>query len=106
MLANCGAASQKNLAFALGLIDTVGMVSSNAPQVPAIEDCWFYHVMDLPGLGTVNHFGRWDLRGRFDEYTGFIPVAGRTLVDVGSASGFLTFEAEKRGAVVTSFDVA
>jgi hypothetical protein len=27
------------------------------------------------------------------------------LVDVGCASGFLTFEAEKRGAIVTSFDV-
>jgi 2-polyprenyl-3-methyl-5-hydroxy-6-metoxy-1,4-benzoquinol methylase len=62
--------------------------------------------MDLPSLGTVNHFGSWDLRGRFDEYTGFVPIAGKTLVDVGSASGFLSFEAEKRGAVVTSFDVA
>jgi hypothetical protein len=79
---------------------------NNTPQIPGIEDCWFYHVMDLPGLGTVDHFGSWDLRGRFDEYTGFIPFAGKTLVDVGSASGFLTFEAEKRGAVVTSFDVA
>ena len=70
-----------------------------------LDDCWFYHVMDLPELGTVNHFGSWDLRGRFDEYVGHTDLAGKTLVDVGCASGFLSFEAEKRGAIVTSFDV-
>ena len=68
-----------------------------------LDDCWFYHVMDLPELGTVKHFGSWDLRGRFDEYVG--DLSGKTLVDVGCASGFLSFEAEKRGATVTSFDV-
>ncbi len=61
--------------------------------------------MDLPQLGTVNHFGSWDLRGRFDEYIAHTPISGKTLVDVGCASGFLSFEAEKRGALVTSFDV-
>jgi hypothetical protein len=70
-----------------------------------VDDCWFYHVMDLPGVGTIDHFGSWDLRGRFDEYTGRVPLAGKTFVDVGTASGFLSFEAEKRGATVTSFDV-
>jgi 2-polyprenyl-3-methyl-5-hydroxy-6-metoxy-1,4-benzoquinol methylase len=68
-------------------------------------ECWFYHVMDLPELGTVNDFGSWDLRGRFDEYVGGVNLAGKTVLDVGTASGFLTFEAEKRGAIVTSFDV-
>jgi 2-polyprenyl-3-methyl-5-hydroxy-6-metoxy-1,4-benzoquinol methylase len=33
------------------------------------------------------------------------PIAGKTLLGVGTASGFLTFEAEKRGAQVTNFDV-
>jgi SAM-dependent methyltransferase len=70
-----------------------------------LNECWFYHVMDLPELGTVNHFGSWDLRGRFDEYVGHTDLSGKTLVDVGCASGFLSFEAEKRGAIVTSFDV-
>jgi hypothetical protein len=68
-------------------------------------DCWFYHVMELPELGVVNDGGSWDLRGRFDEYVGHVDVAGKTHVDVGTASGFLTFEAEKRGASVTSFDL-
>lgn len=69
-----------------------------------VEDCDFYHVMDLPGHGTVSSFGSWDLRGRFADYTGSVELAGRSLLDVGTASGFLTFEAEKRGAIVTSFD--
>lgn len=79
---------------------------SDRSHLPDLSDCWFYHVMDLPGLGTVNHHGSWDLRGRFDQYIGHVDLSGKTLVDVGTASGFLTFEAEKRGALVTSFDVA
>ena len=73
--------------------------------ISSLADCWFYHVMDLPGHGTVNHFGSWDLRGRFDEYIGGTDIAGKTFLDVGAATGFLSFEAEKRGASVTSFDV-
>ncbi len=61
----------------------------------------FYHSFDFPDR-TVS--GDWDLRGRFDEYIGQVQVRGRTLLDVGAASGFLSFEAEKRGAHVTSFD--
>src|SRR5213078_133228 len=75
-------------------------------RLPTLDECWFYHVMDLPEVGIVNHPGSWDLRGRFDEYIGHTPVAGKTLLDVGTASGFLTFEAERRGATVTSFDVS
>ena len=75
-------------------------------QLPAIEDCWFYHQMDIPNVGTVSAPNGWDLRGRFDDYVACIPVAGKTLLDVGTAGGFLTFEAEQRGASVTSFDVA
>lgn len=67
-------------------------------------DCDFYHSIDLPLSGP--QVGDWDLRGRFDDYVGHIPLAGRTLIDVGAASGFLSFEAERRGATVTSFDVA
>src|SRR5216684_7251056 len=45
-----------------------------------------------------------DLRGRFDEYIGGIDLRGQTVLDVGTASGFLSFEAERRGATVFSFD--
>lgn len=65
-------------------------------------ECEFYHSIDLPRVGSIA--GHWDLRGRFADYTGHTPVEGRTFLDVGTATGFLSFEAEKGGASVTSFD--
>lgn len=66
-------------------------------------DCYFYHTMDLPGFGLIR--AHWDLRGRFEEYIGGVDVAGKSLMDIGAATGFLSFEAEKRGARVVSFDM-
>jgi SAM-dependent methyltransferase len=72
--------------------------------VERLEDCFFYHAMELPGFGLVP--GQWDLRGRFDEYIGGVDVAHRQVLDIGTATGFLSFEAEKRGAMrVLSFDM-
>jgi hypothetical protein len=62
---------------------------------PALTDCYFYHAMDFPG-GTVS--GDWDLRGRFQEYIGGVDVRGKTVFDMGTATGFLAFSAEKAGA--------
>jgi hypothetical protein len=72
------------------------------PETIRLEDCSFYHAMDIPAVGEVK--GTRDLRGMFEDYVGHVELAGRTLLDVGTASGFLTFEAERRGATVTSFD--
>lgn len=73
--------------------------------VDRLEDCFFYHAMELPEFGLVR--GQWDLRGRFDEYIGGVDLAGKSVVDVGTATGFLSFEAEKRGAArVLSFDMS
>jgi 2-polyprenyl-3-methyl-5-hydroxy-6-metoxy-1,4-benzoquinol methylase len=66
--------------------------------------CVFYHSMELPGLGLVQ--GNWDMRGRFSDYTGNVPLVGARFLDVGTAGGFLSFEAERRGAEVVSFDSA
>jgi SAM-dependent methyltransferase len=68
------------------------------------QECSFYHTLALPTSGLQN--GQWDLRGRFDEYTLGVPLAGKTVLDVGTASGFLTFEAERRGAQVVSVEAA
>jgi SAM-dependent methyltransferase len=74
-------------------------------RVERLEDCFFYHAMELPGFGLVP--GQWDLRGRFDEYIGGVDVAHRQVLDIGTATGFLSFEAEKRGATrVLSFDMS
>jgi len=71
--------------------------------VDRLEDCFFYHAMELPGFGLIP--AHWDLRGRFEDYVGGIDVAGKSVLDVGAATGFLSFEAEKRGSSrVLSFD--
>lgn len=73
--------------------------------VDRLEDCFFYHAMELPGFGLVP--AHWDLRGRFDDYVGGVDLAGKSVLDVGAATGFLSFEAEKRGASrVVSFDMS
>ena len=73
--------------------------------IDRLEDCFFYHAMELPGFGLVP--AHWDLRGRFDDYVGGVNVVGKSILDVGAATGFLSFEAEKRGASrVLSFDMS
>lgn len=73
--------------------------------IDRLEDCFFYHAMELPGFGLVR--AHWDLRGRFDDYVGGVEVAGKSVLDIGAATGFLSFEAEKRGAArVLSFDMS
>lgn len=66
-------------------------------------DCDFYHTMEVPGHGLMT--GEWDLRGRVDDYLGKVAFAGQRVLEIGPASGFLTFEMEKRGANVVSVEV-
>lgn len=73
-------------------------------NVDDIRDCYFYHTMELPGHGVIE--GRdWDLRGGVDEYLGKVAFAGQRVLEIGPASGFLTFEMEKRGAEIVSVEV-
>jgi len=66
------------------------------------QDGFFYHSMDFPDGTSVS--GHWDIRGRFDSYIGHYPIAGKTVLDVGTATGFLAFSAERAGARVTALD--
>src|SRR5580704_2622550 len=67
------------------------------------EDCDFYHTVEIPGRGVVH--GQWDLRQHVDEYLGGYGFAGKRVLEIGPASGFLTFEMEKRGAEVVAIEV-
>ena len=72
-------------------------------EVNDLKECSFYHVMDLPSIGTVGN--TWDLRKTIHDYLGRFDFKGQRVLDVGSASGYLTFEMERRGASVVSFDI-
>ena len=90
----------------LHLTEEGSQAASFAPAcaVDDIASCYFYHTMELPRLGVVE--GGWDLRGRFADYTGHVELRGKRVLDVGTASGFLSFEAERSGArEVVSFDL-
>ena len=79
-------------------------IFANPLNVESVADCYFYHTMELPGHGVIE--GRdWDLRGGVDEYLGKVDFAGQRVLEIGPASGFLTFEMEKRGADVVSVEV-
>ena len=85
--------------------DTRNSLLATPRYIDRLEDCFFYHAMELPGFGLVK--AHWDLRGRFDDYVGGVAVAGKSVLDVGAATGFLSFEAEQRGASrVLSFDMS
>jgi hypothetical protein len=71
--------------------------------VASIDDCLFYHSMEVPGHGVVE--GQWDLRPGFDEYIGGVDLGGVRVLEIGPASGFLTFTMESRGASVVSVEV-
>jgi SAM-dependent methyltransferase len=72
-------------------------------QIPAFDECFFYHTMEIPGHGVVK--GPWDLRAGVDAYLGNVSFTNQRVLEIGPASGFLTFEMEKRGANVVSAEV-
>jgi SAM-dependent methyltransferase len=72
--------------------------------VASLDECYFYHTMDVPGHGTIK--GEWDLRGRVDDYLGNFDFSGKRVLDVGAASGILSFHIEQQGAEVVSFDLS
>lgn len=72
------------------------------PAPPGLASCNFYHTTDLPGGQTVR--GQWDLRPTVAAYLGGVELAGRRVLELGPASGFLTFHMEAAGAQVTAVE--
>ena len=55
------------------------------------------------GVGKI--IGLWDLRQTVDDYLGRIDFAGKRVLEIGPASGFLTIEMERRGADVVAVEL-
>jgi O-methyltransferase len=66
------------------------------------EQCEWYHTFELPGGEVIA--GAWDLRGGEDAYLGETDFVGRRVLELGPASGYLSFHMERRGAEVVAFD--
>lgn len=71
----------------------------------SLEDCDFYTVQDIPGLSKPTE-GEWDLRKGVDEYLGHVYFKNKTVLELGPASGYLTFHIEKTGGDVTSIELS
>ncbi len=72
-------------------------------KITDINDCAFYHEMEIPGHGIIE--GKWDIRDNVDAYLGEVDFNGKRVLELGPASGFLSFVIEKRGAEVISYDI-
>jgi hypothetical protein len=103
-------ARKEPVAFADGSEEKVRLMESESqgiyvtPRIVTdISQCYFYHTIDLPEIGTIE--GNWDLRDRMSEYFGDFDFRGKRVLDVGTANGILSFSMEKAGAEVISFDL-
>ena len=67
-----------------------------------LSDFVWYHATELPD-GTVLP-GVWDLRGHESTYLGGVDLAGKRVLELGPATGYLTFYMERMGAEVVSFE--
>jgi SAM-dependent methyltransferase len=73
-------------------------------RVTSLDQCFFYHAMDLPVHGSVE--GYWDLRGNESQYLGDVSFAGKRVLEIGPASGHVSFFMEREGAEVVSVEAA
>lgn len=73
-----------------------------APRQPRLEECLFYHAVTLANGDEMT--GEWDLRPDPGRYLGDVDFAGRSVLEIGPASGFLSFHMEAAGADVTCLE--
>jgi SAM-dependent methyltransferase len=81
-----------------------GSVYVEPREVESLDDCFFYHTMEIPGVGLVT--GGFDLRAGVSDYLGGIGLQHKRVLEIGPGSGFLTFEMERRGASVVAYDLS
>jgi hypothetical protein len=68
-----------------------------------LEDCDFYHSVLFPDGTFIT--GAWDLIDNESAYLGGIDLAGRSVLEYGPASGWLTQWMSKKGADVVVIDI-
>ena len=71
------------------------------PRHVKLEDCDFYHSFTLASGEFVGH---WDLRDNWQAYLGYVNFSEKSVLEIGPASGFLSFCMERAGAQVTCLE--
>jgi tRNA (mo5U34)-methyltransferase len=69
-----------------------------------VESRYWYHTIELPGGITTS--GQFDHRSLIPHYGLPADLSGKRALDIASFDGFWAFEMERRGAQVTSVDIA
>lgn len=69
----------------------------------SLDDCEWYHIMEVPGIGLTK--GVFDCREDIDNIFGNLDFKNKKVLNLGPITGYLNFEAERRGAQVTSVDL-
>ena len=74
----------------------------------SLDDCEWYHRMEVPGVGDDNLTPSvsFDIRDDIGNILGNLDFKGKKVLNLGSITGHLSFEAERRGADVTSIDLS
>ena len=83
--------------------DYTRVVEMSQQKADPVRDLIWYHTVELPGGVTTP--GIFDHRPYLAYYGLPADMRGKTVLDVGAASGFFTFELERRGARVTATDL-
>jgi O-methyltransferase len=87
----------------LGQLDPAFQASVSKRREGAdLSDFVWYHAVELPDGRVLP--GAWDLRGQETAYLGGVDVAGKRVLELGPATGYLTFYMERMGAEVVSFE--
>ena len=84
--------------------ESVGSMGLESKQLDPADGSNPYHWFETPDGRTVKGF--WDLRKSWRHYLGNFDFAGKTVLELGPASGFLGLKMEQAGAKVTAFDIA
>jgi len=74
----------------LGQLDPAFQASESGRHEDAdLSDFVWYHAVELPDGQVLP--GAWDLRGHEEAYLGGVDVAGKRVLELGPATGYLTF---------------
>ena len=74
----------------------------------SLDECEWYHAMEIPGIpdSGVTPSVSFDCREDIGNILGNLDYNGKKVLNLGSITGYLSFEAERRGGDVTSIDLS